>query len=303
MSVANWSALLQRLRNRMGSVIPVTDTRVSSSSPVADPTRRHTLTPIENLCAITDTGRSRDHNEDCIHVSPDGRLMVVADGMGGHEAGEVAAAIAIQAVIEAVRVLSPPPAECPPQAVPQVLLTAMDLAQERILAAGRAMQGHGMGCTLIVGWVDREVLHVAHVGDVRAYLSSAGKHLQITQDHSVVGALVAAGDLTDDEARVHPRKNEVLQALGMPHGLTPDINAIPLEPGDRVLLCSDGLWEMLSQSEIAAIMAGEGLMRQLATQLADRANAAGGLDNLSIILFEQPGSRREAMAAQGEPRA
>ena len=143
-----------------------------------------------------------------------------------------------------------------------------------------------MGCTLVLACVRGDTLHICHVGDVRAYLWREGRFNALTRDHSVVAEMVAARELTPDEARGHPAKNEVLRAIGMPAGFEPDSNRCALQSGDRVLLCSDGLWEMLPDREIARVVGADGSMRQLATQLVDRANDAGGHDNISVVLYE-----------------
>ena len=142
-----------------------------------------------------------------------------------------------------------------------------------------------MGCTLAVCSI-ADGLVTCHVGDVRCYITRAGVLYQVTSDHSTVGALVEAGRLTPEEARVHPNKNEVLQAVGMPAGVIPDVNRVDLQAKDRVLLCSDGLWEALSHEDIQSIVASDGSVRQLAVQLVDRANNSGGHDNITVILCE-----------------
>lgn len=239
-----------------------------------------------HIFALTDVGRVREHNEDAYHVSNDGNLFVVADGMGGHEAGEVAAALAIEAINEFL------PPERLSLAVERaevgaLLLDAVRDADHRVFEANRGREaGKEMGCTLAVGYVSGNQLVTCHVGDVRCYVSANGLLRQITADHSFVGALVQAGRLTPDEARVHPRKNEVLQAIGMPSGVVPDVNRVDLATGDRILLCSDGLWEAISDQDIETILTSDGTMRQLATQLVDRANGAGGSDNITAVLFE-----------------
>ena len=239
-----------------------------------------------HIFAVTDVGRVRDHNEDAYHVSRDGNLFVVADGMGGHEAGEVAAALAIEAIVEYL--LPERLAEAVARGeLRSVLLDAVIAAHGRVSEANRSREdGKEMGCTIAVGYVFDHRLVTCHVGDVRCYVSSRGVLRQITHDHSFVGSLVQAGQLTPEEARVHPNKNEVLQAIGMPTGVVPDVNGVDLATGDRILLCSDGLWEALPDQEIEAILTSDGTSRQLATQLVDRANGAGGSDNITAVLFE-----------------
>ena len=143
-----------------------------------------------------------------------------------------------------------------------------------------------MGTTLLIGYVNGDTLHTCHVGDVRCYLHSGGALQQLTRDHSVVEMLVRAGEIPPEEARLHPRKNEILQAVGLPNRLFPSVASHRLAPGDRVLLCSDGLWEALSDGEIGVLLGWQGSMRQCAIQLVNRANEAGGNDNITVVLYE-----------------
>jgi protein phosphatase len=253
----------------------------------ADPAQHVTLVVSDTLCAISDVGRARGHNEDLVHLSDDGRLMILADGMGGHAAGEVAAALAVAAITEHLEAARASPHDDRGDALPRAMLAAMDAAQRQVLAEAERQEGErDMGCTLIQACVCGDALHTCHVGDVRAYLWRGHALRALTRDHSVVAELIAAGDLAPDQARGHPAKNVVLRAIGMASGFEADVNACPLQDGDRVLLCSDGLWEMLSDDEIAAVIGGEGSMRQIALQLVDRANDAGGADNISVVLYQ-----------------
>jgi protein phosphatase len=238
----------------------------------------------QHICAISDVGRVRDHNEDIFYVSPRGDWFVVADGMGGHEAGEVAAALATEAIVE---YLTPERIGDAQQTgdTSYMLRDAVIAADKRVYEANKTRQGAEMGCTIAVAALINGLV-TCHVGDVRVYLQRGDKLLQLTQDHSTVAELVKAGQLTAEEARTHVNRNEVLQAVGMSSGVRPDVNQVGLAPGDRILVCSDGLWEAFPNEEIESVLASDGTMRQLATQLVDRANAAGGHDNMTAILCE-----------------
>ena len=252
-------------------------------------TQRTVLTPADHLCGITDAGRVRDHNEDAFHLSGDGRLMIVADGMGGHQSGEVASALSVQGIVECLESIGAEGPRLGPEAAERLLRDAFDAAHVKVMDATQdSSAGAAMGATLIVAWVVNGILYTCHVGDVRCYVRTASTFEQITQDHSVVGELVRAGQITADEARMHPSRNEVLQAIGMPHGIEPEFNARPLQPGDRILLCSDGLWEAVSDYDICSIVDWDVPMQQRAEQLVDRANAAGGPDNVTVVLYQHP---------------
>jgi PPM family protein phosphatase len=247
--------------------------------------KRTIFSPLPHICAITDTGRVRDHNEDAYCISPDYSWFAVADGMGGHEAGEVAAALAIQALVEYItpeRMATALAADT----IGPLLLNAVTAAHELVLEANQGKEGgKEMGCTLAVASIANGLV-TCHVGDVRCYIMRGGVLCQATHDHSTVGALVDAGLLTPEEARVHPDKNQVLQAIGMPMGVSPDVTSSTIFTADRILVCSDGLWEALPHEEIQTILAWDGAMGRLASQLVDRANDAGGRDNITAILFQ-----------------
>ena len=254
------------------------------------PERRRLLAPTDRLCGITDVGQGRDHNEDTFAIAADGRLLIVADGMGGHAAGEVASALAVQIVTEFLTPERLSAIDSDPASAAAVLAEASQAAQAGVLeaAAGHA-ERNGMGTTVLAAYVAGDMLYTCHVGDVRGYVRSSAGLEQITRDHSTVGVLVRSGQITREEARVHPKKNEILQAIGLPAGIIPEINASKLSSGDRVLLCSDGLWEALSDEEISTVVDSEGSMRQRAIQLVDRANGAGGFDNITVVLYEHGG--------------
>jgi protein phosphatase len=185
------------------------------------------------------------------------------------------------------------------EAIEALLMEAFAVAHRTVLEASKHREGcQGMGTTLILAYVHHNCLYTCHVGDVRCYVRTATALEQLTRDHSMVGSLVQMGELPPEAARVHPRKNEILQAVGLPYGITPEINTRVLSPGDLVLLCSDGLWDALADADISAIIDWEGSMRQRATQLVDHANEAGGQDNITVVLYEHSvsGEQENALA-------
>jgi protein phosphatase len=278
-------------------------TAIRTETPTLE--RRTVVAPCEHLCAISDVGLTRTHNEDQVRVASDRRTLIVADGMGGHLSGDVASSLATTAVAEHLLAASPSLAESDEPTVEKTMLAAFEAAQARVVAAGKDQErSRQMGSTLILGRIHGDLLLTCHVGDVRGYVWSGTQLRAVTQDHSVVARLVATGQLAAEQAHLHVAKNQVLQAIGMPTGFNPDINRCALKAGDRVLLCSDGLWEMLSDQQIASVVGARGSMQELATQLVDRANEAGGRDNISVILYEHRSEAQPALlTADARPAA
>jgi protein phosphatase len=217
----------------------------------------------------------------------DCRLWIVADGMGGHSAGEVASALTIQGI--AMSIDSPWP-DTAIQDVPAAgdrLIHAFDAAQRSVCLHGLNDEAcQGMGSTAIAALIEGTTLHMCHVGDVRGYHVSGGKLTRVTNDHSLVWELVLSGLLTADEARSHPQRGRVTQAIGGLQGINPVLSTLQLQTKDRVLLCSDGLWEPLGDHAIGEIVSAEGSMLELASELVDRANHCGGPDNITAVLYE-----------------
>jgi PPM family protein phosphatase len=234
---------------------------------------------------VTDAGKVRQNNEDALLVGDgeDETLFVVADGIGGFEAGEVASSLAV----EVLKDLRPD----------RSFETAIAEANRRILAAGRTDEKlSGMGTTVVAirfGGTQREPLaEVAHVGDSRAYLVRGGEMNPITEDHSLVAELVRSGDLTRDQAAEHPQKNLITRALGADEDVAVDTTVLPIEAGDRVLLCSDGLSDMVPEAKVSEILLDSPEDPEMAARgLLAAALDAGGNDNITVIVVdvkEQP---------------
>jgi PPM family protein phosphatase len=234
---------------------------------------------------LTDAGKVRQNNEDALLVGEgeDETLFVVADGIGGFEAGEVASSLAVDVLKDL------PPGES--------FKAAIGEANRRIVAAGRGDEKlSGMGTTVVAirfgGTQGEPVAEVAHVGDSRAYLMRGGDMKPITEDHSLVAELVRSGDLTRDQAAEHPQKNLITRALGADEEVDVDTAVLPIEAGDRILLCSDGLSDMVSEAGISEILADSPDDPERAARvLLSAALDAGGNDNITIVVVdvkEQP---------------
>ncbi|MFP5450564.1 MAG: Stp1/IreP family PP2C-type Ser/Thr phosphatase [Thermoleophilia bacterium] len=224
------------------------------------------------LVQLSDVGRVRHHNED--RALGRGPVIAVADGMGGAKAGEVAAQMAVDAV-EALP--EPVSAEDVRDAIARANGAIFDLARADSDKAG-------MGTTLTAALLSGSALSVLHVGDSRAYLWRRGELAQITDDHSVVVELVRRGSLSPAEAEVHPHRNVITRALGAERNVVADIVTQPLEAGDVILLCSDGLSSYVADAAIAAALADATDLNAAARELVALANRAGGADNVTVVL-------------------
>ena len=238
-------------------------------------TRKGALT---SFGSRTDIGCLRDHNEDSLVVTPP--LFAVADGMGGHAAGEVASEIA-------VRVLSELAPEHPDG---EALGRAIEEANRAVIQAAREGRGRqGMGTTMTAAMLEGERLVIAQVGDSRAYLLHQGKLQQLTRDHSLMADMIEAGQLTPEEARTHPQRSVITRALCSDAHLHPDIYEINVETGDRLLICSDGLSGMIFDDQIENTLRRVQDPQRCASQLVNEAIAAGGHDNVTVIVADVTG--------------
>jgi protein phosphatase len=230
---------------------------------------------------MTDKGRLRPHNEDALLVREEEGLFAVADGMGGHAAGEVASRLAIEAVTD---VLSP--VQRREGNIPDLLRQAVEEANRRIASQIDSQPEYrGMGTTVVVAVVDGRQCWIAHVGDSRAYLVRGDGISQLTVDHSFVNELVRLGMLSREQAARDPRRNVVTRALGSGGVAVPDIREHRLESGDLLILCSDGLNTMLHDERILEVVrTSAGDLEKIGTELIDAANLAGGEDNITVVV-------------------
>ncbi len=251
-------------------------------------TQRTRKGAVTSFGSRTDVGCVRDHNEDSLVVRPP--LFAVADGMGGHAAGEVASEIAVNVLAE----LAP---EHPDGAA---LQNAVEEANREIIRASRDGRGReGMGTTMTACMLEGERLLIAQVGDSRAYLLHQGKLQQLTRDHSLMADMIEAGQLTPEEARNHPQRSVITRALGSDPNTRPDIYEINVDAGDRLLVCSDGLSSMVRNETIEATLRRVRDPQRCASQLVNEAIAAGGHDNVTVIVSNVEGfaeKRRRKMA-------
>lgn len=225
--------------------------------------------------ARSDVGLVRGHNEDSFLLRTP--LFVVSDGMGGHAAGEVASSIAVETIGE----------RAPGTADDVLLGAAVEAANANVIKAAEEGVGKpGMGCTATAVLIEKNHMAVAHVGDSRAYVLHHGTLVRITHDHSYVEELVDAGEITADEARTHPSRSIITRALGSDPDMYADHFSLEVNDGDRIILCSDGLSSMISDSEIESLAVSSATPQQAADNLVAAALTAGGADNVTVVVVD-----------------
>ncbi len=244
---------------------------------------------------LTDTGRVREHNEDAFlvvdldtlqpctstatcTVGDRGILLAVSDGMGGAKAGEIASAMSLDALAEELE------QDGGTTGVPDRLRRVVVRASRRVNQAAQRPDRRGMGATLTAALFCGGVVHLAQIGDSRAYLLRNGEIRQVTHDQSYVQMLVDEGLMTPEEAETSPQKNVILQVMGQPKDPKVELGKLAVRSGDRLLLCSDGLTNAVPDQDIAKIAFGSGPLDVICKALVDAANAAGGPDNITVVL-------------------
>jgi len=230
--------------------------------------------------AVTDTGLVRQNNEDSHRVNEALGLFAVADGMGGHQAGEVASRLALTVLEEQFQELARRGEEAG-----NALLYAVEAANRQVFEEScRNNKYNGMGTTLSACLVTEDGLVLAHVGDSRVYLLRAEEIVRLTEDHSVVQELLNEGRIAAEDAPQHPYRNVLSRALGTGEQLEADLLRVPLQASDRVLLCTDGLTNLVSDTAIRAAVARHGAPEPAVRELVRLALEQGGSDNITLIL-------------------
>jgi serine/threonine protein phosphatase PrpC len=221
-------------------------------------------------------------------------LLVVADGMGGHAAGEVASRMAVDGLLDSLSRASRGPYD-----LGVLLEAAVKQVNSAVYDAGTNPEHRGMGTTLTAALVVNSDLYVANVGDSRCYLLRNGHLKQITEDHSYVGEQVRSGALTAEQARTHPQRNVITRAIGLEPTVEVDIFTEPIRADDRILLCSDGLYPLVPESELIEVLT-DNKPDQACEDLVDRANANGGHDNVTVAIGIVEKKRTSQRRRQGK---
>lgn len=237
-----------------------------------------------NVYSITDIGKRREMNQDYVFASDSpvgqlGSLLIVADGMGGHNAGDLASRYTVETMVEYIKGSK--------DKRPVALLgKAIHAANEKVIRKARTDASlEGMGTTVVAAAICGEYLYAANVGDSRLYLID-GEIEQITRDHSLVEEMIRMGELRREDARSHPDRNIITRAVGVRTPVKIDFFDVKLERGDRILLCSDGLTNMVEDYDILRIVRKSGSLKEAANKLVNEANKNGGKDNISVVLAE-----------------
>lgn len=260
------------------------------------------------IYGVTDVGCSRSGNEDCFLIqTPQGEkpelnnagpfglsadsefLIAVSDGMGGAAAGDIASQTALSALRDYVAEHASELLASEPEPLVDLMEKGIIAANEAVMAKAREMNiRKSMGATITAGYLKGDVLYLFQVGDSRAYVGRGGVFKRVTRDQSFVGHLVEMGTITEAQARRHPQRNVILQALGTQKELKVDISYVPLCKNDLVLLCSDGLYGELEPDDLTRRISGaeEGAIEKLLNVLVEDAKEAGGSDNITIVGFE-----------------
>lgn len=253
-------------------------------------TIRNSLSPMPfalDYALRTHAGQVRPLNEDAVGADPDAGLFILADGLGGYNAGEIASTMAVSTLLAEL------PSELDAARQSAGAFDPQNVLRERLIgmnssifrAALNSSAFEGMATTIVVAWLLGQRLWVAHTGDSRLYRLRSGELEQLTRDHSFSQELLDAGMVTEEEARLLPAKNLVTRALGASAEVEPEVRDYVLQAGDVLMMCSDGLTEMISFAEIGGLLAGSnGDVQEGARRLVDMANEAGGRDNVSVVV-------------------
>ena len=256
---------------------------------------------IYEFCIRTDPGLVRENNEDSVALDEATRLGILADGMGGYNAGEIASGMATTFIkSELGRWLSQAGRHANSREVRRAMEICVDNANRSIFnAANSNPQYSGMGTTLVLGVFQDSRLLLGHIGDSRCYRLRGANLSQITKDHSLLQEQMDAGLITPEQASVSTNKNLVTRALGVEDAVLLEVNEHRVEAGDLYLMCSDGLSDMLDDGAIAKLLLGESALEQKTQQLIEAANANGGRDNISVLLaYARIGSEKRGLISR-----
>ena len=234
----------------------------------------------------SNTGAVREKNEDACFVIPGHNVYIVADGVGGNNAGEVASRTVVQGIAEYVREV--PLDECgTDEEICSYFIDCLAKVNEEVVTLGQNHREHrGMATTVVTAYIRDGKAYIMHVGDSRAYLFRDGELTQLTEDHTYVNELLKSGAITCEEAEAHSQKHYITRAIGADIFVKSDFYRVPIKPGDILMLCSDGLHGEVEEQKLIEILNEEENMPQACTKLVDAAIEGGGRDNITVVLVK-----------------
>lgn len=239
---------------------------------------------------LTDAGCVRERNEDAFLADVESGIFIVADGLGGHARGDVASRMVVELLPQIIkRRISEMPTlgASDKSAIREMLAGSLSELSRSIHASGKdSVEFKHMGATAVVAWLTGHQAHIAHMGDSRAYLFRDGDLRQLTQDHSIVSLLMRHGEITPQEAEDHPAKGRLTRFVGMEAEVDPAVQTIEMQTGDRLLLCTDGLWSMLPEGRLAQILAERNDSETTCRDLVVAGKESGGSDNLTAVVVD-----------------
>ncbi len=230
----------------------------------------------------SDTGRRREINQDSFFVMPEAGVFLVADGVGGHCSGEVASRTAMTDMAAFIRE-NPVPEEGGDDAVTDYFLSLISSVNSHVHELAQGTEPRGMATTLLMLYIRNDTAYVINVGDSRAYLIRNKNIVKVTEDHTFVNDLVKKGIITEDQARSHPDRNMITRAIGADETVKPDFYMFPVYSGDIILMCTDGLYNEVSEEEMRRTLLTCENMRDACSRLVDDANRHAGNDNITVI--------------------
>lgn len=238
--------------------------------------------------SASNVGKVRAQNEDAFHADPEHGIFIVSDGMGGHQAGEVASKVVVSVlpkmIVARLQRLKNPRSRAARYWLKHDILK---LSQQLHMETTNRTAVRGMGATLVVALVCGDRAYIAHMGDSRAYLFRENHLTQLTEDHSIVAYLLRNREITEEEAKTHPARGNITRFVGMSEPVYPDVQTVALKVGDRLLLCTDGLTGMVTNKEIQEILCHQPDPQKACDQLVHVANLAGGNDNITVVLVDR----------------
>jgi PPM family protein phosphatase len=241
---------------------------------------------ISRCFGISDKGKVRENNEDRFWINKNGNFFAVVDGMGGHKAGEIASEKAVELFQSILTDQVIDTLKGNEDIAETVLKEVMVSINKEIYEIGQANpELNGMACTAVVVYLDGNTIHSCHLGDSRIYICKKRKITQLGYDHSYVAQRMSLGLISREEARLSPHRHRLTMALGMPGQVSPDYNRVYLRSGDRLLLCSDGLWDIVQDEKILDIVMSLNNAQSICKCLILEANNAGGMDNITVVVY------------------